>query len=225
MRTNRNARRNEGPWPNSTAGEHNGHISEIAKYWDEQAATFDDAPDHGLRDPAIRSAWTSLLIPLLPPAPARVADLGCGTGTLAVLVGGAGYRVSGIDLAPGMVKRARAKALEARVDADFEVADAMTPPWPKGTFDVVLARHVLWALPDAGLGLDRWLELLKPDGRLVLIEGQWWTGGGLPSEEALTLVRARNRDAAVTPLDEPTYWGAPISDERYVLVTPPSSST
>jgi 2-polyprenyl-3-methyl-5-hydroxy-6-metoxy-1,4-benzoquinol methylase len=138
-----------------TAGEHNGLKSEIAKYWDEQAATFDDAPDHGLRDPAIRSAWMSLLIPLLPPTPARIADLGCGTGTLAALLGEAGYRVSGIDLASGRVERARAKALAAGVRADFEVADAMEPPWPEGTFDVVLARHVLWTLPDAGLGLDR----------------------------------------------------------------------
>jgi hypothetical protein len=52
---------------------------------------------------------------------------------------------------------------------------------------------------NAGLGLDRWIELLKSDGRVVLIEGRWWTGGGLTSEDALTLVQARNREAAVTP--------------------------
>lgn len=101
-----------------------------------------------------------MLIPLMPQVLARVADVGCGTGSLAVLFAEAGYPVSGLDVAPAMVKRARAKAAEAGVEAEFVVADAMKPPWPQGTFDAVPARHVLWALPDARLGLERWLELL-----------------------------------------------------------------
>jgi hypothetical protein len=51
--------------------------------WDSEAATFDEAPDHGLLDAGVRAAWRSLLLDALPPAPASVADLGCGTGTLA----------------------------------------------------------------------------------------------------------------------------------------------
>jgi hypothetical protein len=31
--------------------------------WDAAAAAFDDEPDHGLRDPAVRSAWADLLLP------------------------------------------------------------------------------------------------------------------------------------------------------------------
>jgi hypothetical protein len=31
--------------------------------WDDQAVTFDDEPDHGLRDPAVRQAWADLLRP------------------------------------------------------------------------------------------------------------------------------------------------------------------
>jgi SAM-dependent methyltransferase len=208
----------------SCDGPDNRLIDEVTKYWDEQAAAFDDAPDHGLRDPATRSAWRSLLLGVMPAAPARIADVGCGTGTLSVLLSEAGYCVSGIDVAPGMVQRARAKAVAAGVDADFRVADAMAPPWPNYTFDVVLARHVVWALPDAALGLDRWIDLLKSDGRLVLVEGRWWTGHGLTLQEMLELVRGRNRVAHVSPLDEPVYWGGPINDERYLLVSPPSNS-
>lgn len=47
-----------------------------------------------------------------------------------------------------------------------------------GTFDVVLGRHVRWALPDATAALDCWMALLKPGGWLVLIEGFWHTGAG-----------------------------------------------
>jgi SAM-dependent methyltransferase len=197
-------------------------VSDVARYWDEQASSFDEAPDHGLRDPAIRAAWASLLAPLIPPAPARVADVGCGTGSLSVLLAEAGHVVSGIDVAAGMITRARAKAAAAGVDAEFEVGDAMAPPWPRATFDVVLARHVVWALPDQALGLGRWLELLRPGGRLVLIEGRWWTGAGLAADELLALVRAHGRTASITPLPDADLWGGPITDERYVLVSSPA---
>jgi len=197
------------------------NVSDVARYWDEQASSFDDAPDHGLRDAAIRSAWASLLTPLMPPAPARIADLGCGTGSLAILLAEAGHVVNGVDVAAGMITLARAKAAAAGVAADFEVGDAMTPPWPGATFDVVLARHVVWALPDPALGLGRWLEMLKPSGRLVLIEGRWWTGAGLGAHELLALLHAHGRTASITPLPNAELWGGSITDERYLLVSPP----
>ncbi|MGC9667009.1 class I SAM-dependent methyltransferase [Planosporangium sp. 12N6] len=127
--------------------------ADVAAYWDAQAATFDAEPDHGLTDPVVRGgrdrdAWTRLLVPLTPTAHARVADVGSGTGSLAVLLAEAGHRVCGVDLAPRMVEMARAKAAAARVPASFDVGDASAPPWPAATFDVVLVRHVLWTLPD-----------------------------------------------------------------------------
>ncbi len=77
-------------------------------YWDEQAATFDEKPDHGLRDPGVQVAWGRLLLPRLPAAPALIADLGCGTGSLTALLAPAGHRVVGLDSAPRMVRAARA---------------------------------------------------------------------------------------------------------------------
>jgi 2-polyprenyl-3-methyl-5-hydroxy-6-metoxy-1,4-benzoquinol methylase len=59
---------------------------ESRSLWDREALTFDDAADHGLRDPTIRRAWADLLLPLAGDPGRRVADLGCGTGTLSVLL-------------------------------------------------------------------------------------------------------------------------------------------
>ena len=170
-----------------------------------------------------RSAWASLLIPLMPPAPARIADVGCGTGSVAVLLAEAGHHVSGLDVAPAMVVRARAKAARAGVDIEFVVADAVAPPWRPKSFDAVLARHILWALPDAGIALNRWLELLKSDGTIVVIEGRWCNGVGLASKDVLSLFRSRGRDATLTSLDDPALWGGPVGDERYALVSPAPS--
>ena len=193
--------------------------ADSAAYWDEQADSFDNEPDHGLRDPATRHAWSGLLSSHLPPAPSTVADLGCGTGSLSCLLAGAGYDVVGVDVSPRMVTAARAKAAAAGLHGTFMVGDAADPDLLDGSFDVVLVRHVLWALPDPDAALGRWVRLLTPPGRLVLIEGRWQTGGGLSSEQAQTLVSRHRRHLDVHPLTDPQLWGGPICDERYLLIS------
>ncbi|NGY64580.1 class I SAM-dependent methyltransferase [Lentzea sp. NEAU-D13] len=182
------------------------------EFWDAQAATFDDEPDHGLRDPRVREAWARLLLPLMPKPNASVVDLGCGTGSLAVLLAEAGHHVRGLDFSAQMIEAAQAKG--AGLPVEFTTGDAACPPYPEASFDVVLARHVLWALPDPAAAVERWVRLLRPDGVLLLVEGRWSTGAGLTSAEALKLV---GRAATVTPLVDEALWGKQIDDERYLL--------
>jgi ubiquinone/menaquinone biosynthesis C-methylase UbiE len=189
------------------------------EYWDSQADTFDHQPDHGLLDPRVRQAWRRLLLAELPPAPAAIADLGCGTGTLSVLLAAEGYAVTGVDFAPQMISAARAKARAAGVTARFELSNAAAPTLPAASFDVVLARHVLWAMPDPDMALAAWLQLLLPGGVLLLIEGRWSTGVGLTAREAGRAVLRRRSDATITVLDDQALWGAPVTDERYLLVS------
>ncbi|GAB3753716.1 class I SAM-dependent methyltransferase [Microlunatus parietis] len=193
---------------------------ELSVLWDREAPRFDDAADHGLRDPEVRAAWRELLVPLVGSEPQNVADLGCGTGSLAVLLAEAGHRVTGIDLAPEMIKRARAKAGSMTPTPEFLVADASVPPLPAGTFDVVLARHVLWAMPNPPTALANWIRLLTPAGRLILIEGCWSTGAGLAADACAQLVREQGRNLELRRLDDPAYWGGPITDERYLVHSP-----
>ena len=100
-----------------------------------------------------------------------------------------------------MVDLARAKL--AGRDAAFLVGDAAAPPVGEQRFDVVLVRHVLWTLPDPGRVLRHWRGLLRPGGRLVLVEGVWGTVSPVGiSADRLTgllapLAAARPRGAAV----------------------------
>lgn len=183
--------------------------------WDREAASFDDEPDHGLADESTRAAWRDLLLGVLPPAPARIADLGCGTGTLTRLLVDEGYTVDGLDFSPEMISRARRKVPEA----DFVVADAAAPPFVVGAYDVVLSRHVLWALPDPAAGFAAWVDLLKPLGTVVLVEGNWMTGAGLTAVEAEAIVRTVRSEASTRHLPESVFWGKDIEDERYLLVS------
>jgi SAM-dependent methyltransferase len=183
--------------------------------WDREAARFDEEPDHGLADPQTRAAWTDLLLDVLPPAPARVADLGCGTGTLTALLTDLAYHVDGLDFSPEMVALAEAKV----PGASFTIGDASEPALERAAYDVVLSRHVLWALPDPEAAFSRWVDLLRPSGIVVLVEGRWHTGAGLTAADAQRIVRTVRSEATVRYMPEAVFWGTDIDDERYVLVS------
>jgi ubiquinone/menaquinone biosynthesis C-methylase UbiE len=209
----------------------------IASFWDAFAASFDEEADHGLRDPDVKAAWAQRLRSWLPASPADVLDLGCGTGSLSLVLAEQGHRPVGVDLAPLMVEQARRKLTAAGFDALMLVGDASSPPAEAGTsFDVILSRHLLWTLPDPAEALRRWIGLLRPGGRLVLIEGRWATAepgedhsyavgsdsmpwmGGVEAERLLAALRPLVGTARVEPLTDPTLWGRTVHDERYAVV-------
>ena len=205
----------------------------IAAHWDAAAESFDEEADHGLNAPEVRAAWADRLDAWLPDPPADVLDLGCGTGSLSLLLARRGHRVTGLDLSAKMAGHARRKLAAAGQDGRIIVADAGHPPLRSGGFDVVLVRHLLWTLPDPAAALRRFVTLLRAGGRLVLVEGRWNSGGGgtyVTGSESLPWiggVTARIRvetlrplvtGLAVEPLPDPRLWGRAVDDERYALV-------
>jgi 2-polyprenyl-3-methyl-5-hydroxy-6-metoxy-1,4-benzoquinol methylase len=188
-------------------------------YWDNLAPAFDHEPDHGLRDPVVRETWSNFLRQALPPTPATMLDIGCGTGSLSVVLAELGHHVTGIDLSPTMISLARTKAETLGLPVVFEVMEASQPLFPHQQFDAILCRHLLWILPKPNEVLHRWSELLKPKGRLILIEGHWGTGAGLHAGEIIQILPASFTGLALHNLSEnPNFWGKAVSDERYAII-------
>lgn len=154
---------------------------EIQQFWDEDAAVYDDSPEHHPRRPHERAAWGATLRRLLPDPPARVLDAGAGTGFLSLLLAAQGYQVTAMDLSAGMLDRLRAKAARQGLDVEIVRADAASPP--DGPFDAVVERHLLWTLPGPAAALAAWRQAV-PTGRLVLVEGTWGKTTGIPAVQA-----------------------------------------
>lgn len=148
-------------------------LEAIRRFWDTDARTYDLGSDHVSRSAVERAAWSAAFLRLLPQPPARVLDVGAGTGFLSLSLARLGYRVTALDLSPRMLAELRRKARAAGVDIETVEAPAGEPP--AGTFDTVVERHVVWTLPDPAGALAAWRSA-APGGRLVLFEGLWGAG-------------------------------------------------
>jgi ubiquinone/menaquinone biosynthesis C-methylase UbiE len=156
-------------------------VTEIIRHhWDRFAPTFDDQDAHGLVSDDQRRAWLALLSRFSGRSD-QVLDVGCGTGFLTLRFAELGHAVTGIDLSPKMIDRARSKAERAGFKIDFRVGDARALDCDDEVYDIVIARHVVWNLPDPERGVAEWLRVLRPRGRLIVIEGKWegkWADNG-----------------------------------------------
>ncbi len=80
-------------------------------------------------------------------------------------------RVTGIDLTPAMVARARTRQAGLRLpNADWRVGDAAALPFPAGRFDAVLTRYSLHHAPDPGRVLAEIARVTRPGGRVAVAD-------------------------------------------------------
>lgn len=216
--------------------EENTHVKTlVARHWDRRAPTFDAEASHGLLNDAQHDAWRTLMKNVAGPRALDVLDVGCGTGFLALLLAELGHRATGIDMAAAMLNEARNKAQEKGLNATFVAGDAEDPPTRLGPCDLICMRHVIWTLPDPAASARRWLSLLRPGGRVVLVEGEFRSAGmkeeyaeigaslplmgGRPAAEITALLEhAGFNDAEVRPLMDAALWLEAPAFPRYMVI-------
>jgi ubiquinone/menaquinone biosynthesis C-methylase UbiE len=140
---------------------------ELQRWWDEDAATYDNAPGHHPPTAAEHAAWRATMADLLPAPPARVLDCGAGTGFLSLLAARLGHRVTAVDLSSQMLRRLEEAA--RREVLTIETVEGRAEDVPAGRFDAVMERHLLWTLPDPAAALGAWRRAVRGGGRLVLV--------------------------------------------------------
>ena len=104
----------------------------------------------------------------------RVLDLGSGAGTdslIAAQMVGPGGRVTGIDMTPAMLAKARGAAAEmGATNVEFVEAEAERLPFPGASFDVVISNGVIDLIPDKDAVFSELSRVLAPGGRMQLAD-------------------------------------------------------
>jgi ubiquinone/menaquinone biosynthesis C-methylase UbiE len=79
-------------------------------------------------------------------------------------------RLTGIDLSEAMLEIAGTRARDIARDVDLRQGDAHALPFTDNSFDTVVCTFGLCAIPDIDVALDEMTRVLKPGGRLILVD-------------------------------------------------------
>jgi ubiquinone/menaquinone biosynthesis C-methylase UbiE len=133
---------------------------------EEWAAYYSDpdAPTLDAQSLLSRQGLALEMIEASVPPPAKVLDLGCGTGEMAAKLMERGYEVWGLDIAEPMVRYARDRCGSDR----FRVGDIEHLPFRDETFDAIVCLGVIEYLDTDECALREMRRVLKPGGRAVI---------------------------------------------------------
>lgn len=131
----------------------------------------------------------------------RVLDIGCGTGSVALIAARAGARVTGVNPAPRLLAVARDLARDERLEVDFLHGYAGSLPLTEASVDVALSNFGLIFAPDPPAAVAEMVRVLEHGGRVAF--SAWLPGGtiGAMNAAAMKLVR----DAVGAPAPPPAF--------------------
>ena len=159
------------------------------------------------------------------PDRARVLEVGCGPGQLAILLAREhGLRMTGLDLDPAMIQRAGRNAeTSMRLDGSrpsFLVGDVSSLPFPDGSFDMVVSTLSMHHWADATSGLSEIGRVLRPGGKALIWD---FRGGGVPLHGRLPDPTERVRGSSLQVLGATTWrWPWRLTLTTRIELTHPS---
>ncbi len=155
-------------------------IRENRDYWTQRASGYSEVNRVELATNQ-RRLWLTALneriaarFPGRSPRAIRVLEIGTGPGFFAILLAGAGYRVTAIDLTPSMLAEARRNAGALAGAISFMEMNAQALDFADHSFDVVVSRNVTWNLPEPRKAYGEWARVLKPGGLLLNFDANWY---------------------------------------------------
>lgn len=173
---------------------------EIRAYWSDRAERFDESASHHIEAKYGVPEWHKMLRRAFGLAPhqnlqgASVLDIACGTGEISRVLCDFGATVTGLDFSDAMHAKSRAKLENQNWQALTCDAEHLVGV-PDNSFDYAITRHLVWTLTDHKAAFSEWERVLKPGGKILIIDGNfskkrglfqrcmWWVAGLLEASE------------------------------------------
>ena len=147
-------------------------------------------------EPGARDFFDRLQVP----PGCHLLDVACGSGQFALIAARDGVRVTGVDIAPNLVERARARAEAEGLPARFELADAENLPFEDASFDVVTSLIGAMFAPRPDLVAHELLRVCCPGGTVAMAN---WTPQGFVGQ----MFRIISKFIAPPGIPSPLLWG------------------
>lgn len=110
------------------------------------------------------------------PRGAKVLDVACGTGNLAIPAARTGAQVTGVDIATNLLEQARERAAKENLQIKFDEGDAENLPYADGSFDVVMTMFGAIFAPNPEKTARELVRVCKPGGTIAMAN---WRPEGL----------------------------------------------
>ncbi|NLW77298.1 MAG: class I SAM-dependent methyltransferase [Methanomicrobiales archaeon] len=148
---------------------------EIADAWTNQSFGYSKFVQKGLSKRYEREGWQTIFSEELGTKKLKVLDVGTGPGVVALHLADLGHDVTGVDNSDGMLKEAIENCKRFKQSIEFQKGDAESLPFPDNSFDAVVSKFALWTIPHPEKALHEWYRVVKPGGKVVYIDGNWYT--------------------------------------------------
>ena len=171
-------------------------MQQIISYWTKRAYTYSKLNVEELTW-GMDERWLYAMESLFPDKPreeTRGLDIGTGPGFFAILLAKAGYFPNAVDCTPEMLKEARKNAGDLSDAISFGLMNADSLEFDDNTFDVIVNRNLTWNLQNPCVCYEEWLRVLKPGGKLIVFDANWYHY--LFNDEARAAYRRDREEAA-----------------------------
>jgi ubiquinone/menaquinone biosynthesis C-methylase UbiE len=159
--------------------------------------------DYGLIARSIEGGAEAFIERLALEPGARVLDVACGSGNLAIAAARRGAAVTGVDIAPNLLEQARARAAAEGLAVRFDEGDAEELPYPDESFDEVVTMFGAMFAPRPERAAAEMVRACRPGGRVAMAN---WTPAGFTGQMFRLVASYAPPPPNVPP---PVQWGDP----------------
>ena len=146
----------------------------MKNYWDNRANTYSES----IRDELCsfkKEVWKELIKKRVGGKKnIEALDLGTGPGFFAIIMSELGYNVTAVDCSHEMIQEAKENAKISGVNINFVEGDIENLDLPREKFDLIVCRNLTWTLRNPESTYEKWNNLIKKEGRLLIFDANWY---------------------------------------------------
>ncbi|AOT71617.1 class I SAM-dependent methyltransferase [Geosporobacter ferrireducens] len=147
---------------------------QIEKYWDERSQGYSTSIQEQMNSPK-KEVWKSLIKKYAGEGDKiKAMDVGAGPGFFSILMGELDYGVTTVDVSEDMLKEAKKSMEYAGFQGNFVKGEAHQIDFPDQSVDLIVSRNVVWTLTKPEETYKEWRRLLKPGGKILVFDSNWY---------------------------------------------------